>query len=556
MTPPQARSTAQGHRGRGMRYAGAVTRSERGGLDGAAAVSRVSRVAVALLIAALAGAEGCTAAKPNFADGGAQGLDGAAADAARDAALTDAASVDAAVDGGANDAALDGGPDAALDGAAPDAAVDAGGDAGPPCPTGTGDCDDDPSNGCETDLTSDHAHCGSCSMACASDRSCVEGTCRAASIASVALGGSHTCVALSTGHARCWGRDDDGQLGDCVVGSPDRHTPAPVADTGGAPVSDVRLLAAGRDTSCAIRGPDRVIDCWGENSPPRFGPEGSSASVYGCPQALLLVTPAPAATVSASGRHVCALAGGAAQCSGSNSSGELGRSTGGSSTTLMAPIVGLPAISPVQVVAGGIAQGFTLVLLSNGDVYCVGGNADSQCGIVGGTSIPVPTRVDGLTDVAEVGAGAQFACARTTAGRVYCWGASSGGQTGTGGTARVSTPTEVAGSALPAFESIVLGGDFVLALAAGGTEVWGWGDNEGQFGLGPAMIDDLLVPTRLFGDAGSTYSLAAGSGHACVVRHRAGMRDELSCAGLNTYGQVGQPASAPTRTFTTVPGVP
>lgn len=114
----------------------------------------------------------------------------------------------------------------------------------------------------------------------------------------------------------------------------------------------------------------------------------------------------------------------------------------------------------------------------------------------------------------------------------------------------------MAGATLPALESIVLGSNSVLALAAGGTEVWGWAENDGQFGLGPAMVDDLLVPTRLFGDAGSTYSLAVGSGHACVVRRRTGMRDELLCASANNYGQCGQPASAPIRTFTTVPGVP
>ncbi|MCZ7684725.1 MAG: RCC1 domain-containing protein [Sandaracinaceae bacterium] len=146
----------------------------------------------------------------------------------------DAATADAATDGAARDAARDAALDAGLDAAPPDAETDAGRetDAGPPCPTGTGDCDDDPSNGCETDLTSDDAHCGSCTMACASDRSCIEGTCRTASITSVALGATHTCISLSTGHARCWGRDHVGQLGDCVVGSPDRHAAAPVADTG------------------------------------------------------------------------------------------------------------------------------------------------------------------------------------------------------------------------------------------------------------------------------------------------------------------------------------
>ena len=36
------------------------------------------------------------------------------------------------------------------------------------CPTDTGDCDGDVSNGCETDLMTDEAHCGQCGRACSS----------------------------------------------------------------------------------------------------------------------------------------------------------------------------------------------------------------------------------------------------------------------------------------------------------------------------------------------------------------------------------------------------
>jgi hypothetical protein len=39
------------------------------------------------------------------------------------------------------------------------------------CPAGTGDCDGNPGNGCETDLTTDAAHCGAC------DHDCEGGTC-------------------------------------------------------------------------------------------------------------------------------------------------------------------------------------------------------------------------------------------------------------------------------------------------------------------------------------------------------------------------------------------
>jgi hypothetical protein len=50
------------------------------------------------------------------------------------------------------------------------------------CDTGFGDCNNDSSNGCETDLTINTAHCGACQRACGTTKSvgagCVQGLCR------------------------------------------------------------------------------------------------------------------------------------------------------------------------------------------------------------------------------------------------------------------------------------------------------------------------------------------------------------------------------------------
>lgn len=51
------------------------------------------------------------------------------------------------------------------------------------CPAGRGDCDDDPSNGCEVDLQGDLANCGACAAACGSanaSAACDAGTCQIA----------------------------------------------------------------------------------------------------------------------------------------------------------------------------------------------------------------------------------------------------------------------------------------------------------------------------------------------------------------------------------------
>jgi hypothetical protein len=46
------------------------------------------------------------------------------------------------------------------------------------CNPGYGDCDNDPSTGCETNLSTAMAHCGRCGNACAATAACREGVCR------------------------------------------------------------------------------------------------------------------------------------------------------------------------------------------------------------------------------------------------------------------------------------------------------------------------------------------------------------------------------------------
>jgi hypothetical protein len=45
------------------------------------------------------------------------------------------------------------------------------------CYQGHGDCDGDPANGCETDLTTDHENCGGCGIKCTMIMFCKSGEC-------------------------------------------------------------------------------------------------------------------------------------------------------------------------------------------------------------------------------------------------------------------------------------------------------------------------------------------------------------------------------------------
>ncbi|MBI5516833.1 MAG: SBBP repeat-containing protein [Deltaproteobacteria bacterium] len=58
------------------------------------------------------------------------------------------------------------------------------------CNTGAGNCDGNPTNGCETDISLNTAHCGMCGRVCATGEVCLEGACRTPRHrASVSLGG-------------------------------------------------------------------------------------------------------------------------------------------------------------------------------------------------------------------------------------------------------------------------------------------------------------------------------------------------------------------------------
>jgi hypothetical protein len=64
------------------------------------------------------------------------------------------------------------------------------------CDAGRGDCNGDPADGCERDVSGDANHCGACGVVCTEGRSCVGGSCSAA--------------VCAVGRADCNGTETDG----------------------------------------------------------------------------------------------------------------------------------------------------------------------------------------------------------------------------------------------------------------------------------------------------------------------------------------------------------
>jgi alpha-tubulin suppressor-like RCC1 family protein len=151
-------------------------------------------------------------------------------------------------------------------------------------------------------------------------------------VTAISTGGQHTCALLSTGAVKCWGNNDNGQLGDGSITQ--SLTPVSVSTLS----SGVTAIATGSDHSCALLS-SGAVKCWGKNVNGRLG-DGSNT---------VRLTPVAVSTLSsgviaieAGEAHTCAVLNtGAVTCWGNNGNGQLGD---GSITQSFTPVgvLGIP----------------------------------------------------------------------------------------------------------------------------------------------------------------------------------------------------------------------
>ncbi len=337
------------------------------------------------------------------------------------------------------------------------------------------------------------------------------------SVSAVAAGNAHTCAVLSGGSAKCWGSNRDGQLGD---GTTTTHA-APVAVSGLS--AGVTLVAAGDEHSCAVAA--GAVKCWGANHDQQLGdgatrPRLTPVGVVGLASGM--------ATVAAGGNHSCAVtAAGGARCWGMNSSGQLGDGSGVDHTTAVTP-AGLA--SGVTAVATGYY--FSCALTTAGGAKCWGSNSTSQLG-VGAVNTSVPNDVVGLASgVTAISVGDNHSCALTSAGGVKCWGYNYAGALGDGTTTERPLPVDVTGLTSGVF-AISAGSYHTCAVLTGGA-VKCWGANEsGQLGDGTGV--NRTAPVSVSGLGQGVTAIAAGSDHTCALTAGGGVK----CWGANGSGQIG-----------------
>ena len=146
------------------------------------------------------------------------------------------------------------------------------------------------------------------------------------SVVQMALGESFNCVLLASGSVKCWGNNDDGQLGLGHTVSdtmdPDLASRPPIDF----PEGTVRKIVAGASFACALLN-ERFVRCWGNNDRGQLG-LGHTQAVGDneLPSSVsALAFSDDIIDMTAGAEHVCVyLPRGNVRCWGSNDMGELG----------------------------------------------------------------------------------------------------------------------------------------------------------------------------------------------------------------------------------------
>jgi alpha-tubulin suppressor-like RCC1 family protein/Tol biopolymer transport system component len=353
-------------------------------------------------------------------------------------------------------------------------------------------------------------------------------------VTAIAAGGDHAC-AIAGGGLQCWGGNSSGQLGDGTRTF--RSTPGAVSGL----TSGVTAVAAGTLHTCAVVT-GGAVKCFGANAENELG-DGTGMQRH-VPTATSGLA-GRVTSLSANGMHTCARsAGGAAQCWGWNSSGQVGDGTRFDRST-PTTVSGLGTV--VAAVTTGSNHSCALTTL--GGVRCWGDNANGQLGDDTVTDRLTPVQVTGLIGgVAALVGGGGHTCALTTREGVLCWGLNTSGQLGNGSTTNRTVPTPVSGLS-SGVVGLVAGYAHTCALTrAGATLCWGLND----FGqLGDGSTTARSTPTPVSGLSRGVAALAAGSRHTCAVT----TSGALKCWGGNWQGQLGDATTGTRATPTQVSGL-
>jgi len=198
----------------------------------------------------------------------------------------------------------------------------------------------------------------------------------ASGVQAIAAADSHSCAVLASGAVKCWGKNNDGQLGDGSI----NDSSVPVAVSG--LVTGMGAVAVGQYHSCAV-SLGGLVKCWGKNDKGQLGDGTNTDSVTP-----VSVTGLTGVRAIATGEfHTCvSTVAGAALCWGQNLRGQLGD---GTTIDRNIPVQVSGLVTGVVDIAGGAEHSCALLLSGGG--RCWGQNLRGQLGdgTIADSTVPV-----------------------------------------------------------------------------------------------------------------------------------------------------------------------
>ena len=249
----------------------------------------------------------------------------------------------------------------------------------------------------------------------------------------------HTCAILTNNSLYCWGKGENGRLGNGNLNDHNIKTPLFVDFGTGKNVS--KLAVGGRHT-CAILN-DNTTKCWGYNSDGQLG-VGNRTDIA-TPVSVSFGSNKYATDIFAGKFHTCAILNdNSTKCWGANTFGRLGLGTqqGESFYTTPQSVTGLGSQRPLDM---GLGTYHTCSVLANNTPMCWGYNNFGELGI-GSTTVnsglSTPQYVLKRTDMEfqTILASAFGSCAISTKEELLCWGRSVTGELGRGNYQDSSVP--------------------------------------------------------------------------------------------------------------------
>ncbi len=329
--------------------------------------------------------------------------------------------------------------------------------------------------------------------------------------------GSSFCAVLSTGDLKCWGYNDDGELGNGTTTT--SEIPVSVKN-----ITTATTVVGGRYGFCALLS-TKHLDCWGYNGYGELG-NGTTAS-SDVPVAVHKITNT-AALVTGYYGYCALLSTSHVDCWGYGGDGELGN---GTTTSSDVPVT-VTGISDAKAVTSDSTGGSSCALLSTGQEKCWGYNGNGQLGNGTMTSSDVPVAVIGISNAKAVAnnTNGQSSCAVLSTGHLKCWGYNGYGELGNGTTTTFSVPVSVKNVTTATTLIGALDG-FCALLSTKHLDCWGYG-GYGQLGNGTTTSSDVPVAVH---NITNTATLTDSANGFCALLSTS----HVDCWGYGGDGELG-----------------